>query len=859
MSQPRNMVPGSRPTKAGSDRASSDPAAAQDIGAEPDAIRGVASPGNTTVKTISDHILASITRMTKSVYGFYGLVDAYESVMTIHSWSDEAMRDCSLVDKPQHFSVCVAGVWGEAIRRRTPLILNDYATAHEGKKRLPAGHVPLGKLLVVPVFSGGRITAVAAVANRPSDYSQEDVDQLTSFFHGIQAVADEGRAEERLAESNQTLTAVLEHTHMMVVLLDCRFNFVWVNRAYADASGHELSFFPGRNHFDLYPDEENQAIFQRVADTGEPFSVAAKPFEFPDQPGRGTTYWDWSLVPVTGAGGAVNGLVFTLAEVTERIRAGETQRRSQVMLARTESIAHVGSWEWDVATDTVTWSDELFRILRRNPADGAPSFARHAEIFPPADMARLRRAVEAAVGEGAPYGMELCALLPDGETRVCLAKGQAEMGPDGRAVRLFGSFQDITERKRDEEALRSTKAFLDSVINAIADPVFVKDDNRRFVLVNDALCAIVGHPREGLLGEDGDDMFPREQVAIFREIDTHVLMTGEENVNEESLSNLSSGEVRTIVTRKTRYIDSTGNRFLVGVIRDITDRKQLEIELGQARKLEAVGQLAAGIAHEINTPAQYVGDNVHFLKETFAGHRQLIAKYQRAVDTLGAAGGHEALINEIRETENEIDLPYLDASVPGSIDCCLDGISRISTIVRAMKEFAHPGRRENAPADLNHALQNTLTIARNEYKYVADVTTELGELPLVLCHVGDLNQAFLNLIVNAAHAIGDVVGQGQTKGRIRIKTLREGDSVRIDIADTGSGIPESIRHRIFDPFFTTKAVGKGSGQGLAIARSIVVSKHHGSLTFASEAGKGTTFMIRLPIDGGSSAHEELSR
>jgi signal transduction histidine kinase len=147
-------------------------------------------------------------------------------------------------------------------------------------------------------------------------------------------------------------------------------------------------------------------------------------------------------------------------------------------------------------------------------------------------------------------------------------------------------------------------------------------------------------------------------------------------------------------------------------------------------------------------------------------------------------------------------------------------------------------------------LQTTLAIAKNEYKYVADVTTEFGDLPPVSCHAGDLNQVFLNLIVNAAHAIGDVVGQSGTKGTIRISTLTEGDMVRIDIADTGSGIPESIRRRIFDPFFTTKEVGKGTGQGLPIARDIVVAKHRGSLTFETEVGKGTTFTIRLPIDGG---------
>ncbi len=275
-----------------------------------------------------------------------------------------------------------------------------------------------------------------------------------------------------------------------------------------------------------------------------------------------------------------------------------------------------------------------------------------------------------------------------------------------------------------------------------------------------------------------------------------------------------------------------------------------QAQLVQVEKLQAVGQLAAGIAHEINTPIQYVGDGVHFLKEAFEGYRRLVRQYRRALEVLEKGGGHEALVSEIRETEEDADLSYLDASLPGSFESCLDGIARISTIVRAMKEFAHPDQREQASADLNRALQTTLAIAKNEYKYVADVTTEFGDLPPVSCHAGDLNQVFLNLIVNAAHAIGDVVGQSGTKGTIRISTLTEGDMVRIDIADTGSGIPESIRRRIFDPFFTTKEVGKGTGQGLPIARDIVVAKHRGSLTFETEVGKGTTFTIRLPIDGG---------
>jgi signal transduction histidine kinase len=198
-----------------------------------------------------------------------------------------------------------------------------------------------------------------------------------------------------------------------------------------------------------------------------------------------------------------------------------------------------------------------------------------------------------------------------------------------------------------------------------------------------------------------------------------------------------------------------------------------------------------------------------------------------------------------------IDVPYLRAQLPRAMNRVTEGLGRVTKIVRAMKSFSHPSRCDMEPVDLNEALLTTLTVAYSEYKYVAVLETDLGELPLVTCHVNEFNQVIINLVVNAAHAIGDVVATSGDMGRIFIKTWRDGHDVILSLKDTGTGIPEYVREYIFEPFFTTKELGKGTGQGLAIAHAVIVEKHGGSLTFESKIGEGTTFFVRLPIDGPS--------
>lgn len=284
------------------------------------------------------------------------------------------------------------------------------------------------------------------------------------------------------------------------------------------------------------------------------------------------------------------------------------------------------------------------------------------------------------------------------------------------------------------------------------------------------------------------------------------------------------------------------HKKLVAALRSL---EATQAELTQSQKLTAIGQLAAGVAHEINTPIQYVGDNLTFLQKVF---RQIVPVLEAAST---AANGDEAGVATLRELLPKLKLPRLVAQVPRALEQSLEGVARVSTIVGAMKEFSHPSGGEKAEVDLRSAIESTITIARSEWKYVADVHMDIpDDMPQIVCLRDELNQVILNLVINASHAIASVVGDGSTgRGLICVTARVDGGLCEIRVSDTGTGIPEANRSRVFDPFFTTKPVGRGTGQGLAIAYNVVVDKHGGTISFETEIGRGTTFIIRIPREG----------
>ena len=405
--------------------------------------------------------------------------------------------------------------------------------------------------------------------------------------------------------------------------------------------------------------------------------------------------------------------------------------------------------------------------------------------------------------------------------------------------------------REKEETLKITEelilrdAQMSSIVESAAEGILTVDhEDYTVTTFNPAAEAMFSQKMVNVLNTKLSALMP-EEVNIEAYLEQH-LNDGDVKSDFELMGLRADGTSFPIQVSVGHYQDHDKTNFTL-LIRDLTQAKKIENKLLQAQKMESIGQLAAGVAHEINTPTQYVKDNVEFLQpavETFSDIVQSVQKWlsQQSVND-------DKDLTRLNKLIADSDIEFLIEESPLALEQSIEGLLRISKIVGAMKSFSHTNDAQMQLTNLNEAIEATITLSRNEWRYVCQVDCNLDEsLPTVPCFRDEVNQVILNFIVNAAHAIEDKHSDSEAElGKIHISTFVENDSCIICIEDDGIGMSEEIQKRIFDPFFTTKDVGKGTGQGMSLAYSTIVEKHDGFIEIKSEEGLGTKFKIGLPL------------
>ncbi|GIX22702.1 MAG: hypothetical protein KatS3mg121_1485 [Gammaproteobacteria bacterium] len=553
-------------------------------------------------------------------------------------------------------------------------------------------------------------------------------------------------------------------------------------------------------------------------------------------------------------------LAAVLSISAARARALNSLRLARQRYELAMTATRDGVWDWHVRTRRFWMSDHFYDLLGYPRGSLEPNVDSWKALLHPDDADAFWQALQRYVDSAGPedaFLLEHRLRTHDGEYRWFLTRGKAVLGAGGRVLRVVGSISDIHDRKRMEDELtRSEERYFLAVRGAgvglwdwdiETGELYWSDRFKRMLGVS----ASAFQPKFEFMLER---VHPEDRPAFEAALKAH--LEEEARFDIQCRMRHEQGHDVWIHARGQAIWGDDGKATrMAGSVADITEVKKaeqekvnMEVQLRHAQKLEAIGQLAAGIAHEINTPIQFVGDNTRFFKDAFEDIKGLLEDQQALLEAVERGEGAAEAAARLRERIEAIDLPYLLEEIPQAIEQSLDGVRRVADIVKAMKEFSHPGSASKELSDLNKNILNTITVSRNEWKYVADLETDLDpDLPQVECLPNELNQVILNMIVNAAHAIADVVKDSGEKGKITIRTRADGDHCEITISDTGKGIAPEHRDRIFDPFFTTKEVGKGTGQGLAIAYSVVVDKHGGRIDVDSEVGRGTTFRIRIPL------------
>lgn len=716
-------------------------------------------------------------------------------------------------------------------------------------RRLRASQSP--RYIYLILLTGGEESAGAVGGLGADDYLRKPYDPMQ-----LRARLDAGSqivVQKALRESQQLFQSAFQHAGVGMALTDLSGNWLQVNPALCDFLGYSsgellATNFQAVTHSEDLP--KSLSSLQYFLAGGHKVYQLEKRYLHKD----GHVMWGLLTVSlVCNAAGKPAYLVAQIQDITKRKRAEEALREREAELQLLLDSTAEAIYGIDLSGNCTFSNRACLKLLGYTQ---------------PSDLLgkNMHYLLHHSYADGSPFPMEQCRIFrtfrQGGSMHVdseVMWKANGTSFPceywsypvwrEGKLAGCVVTFVDITGRKLAEAALRAAHAESELFINSVPSILIGTDAGGHITRWNLAAANTFALSASEVRGRSLKDCGIKWIApGVENEIDSWLDM--EETSRHINLP-FEQYEQRHFVGLAIHRVSFANEKSLGLLITgaDITERRHLEEQLRQAQKLEAIGQLAAGIAHEINTPTQYVGDNTTFLKQSWSAVRQVARAAQR-IDQESKAGTASAeAVADLRWCLREADLDYLLEEIPKAIDQSLEGVQRVAQIVRAMKEFSHPGSEEKSALDINRAIETTITVARSEWKYIAEVESCLDpQLPLVHCNAGEFNQVILNLLINAAQAIRQVVGDGSAgKGKIVIATRGDQHWVEVSIHDTGCGIPEEIQSRIFEPFFTTKPVGQGTGQGLALAHATIVRKHGGSIWFETTPGKGTTFFVSLPV------------
>ncbi len=696
------------------------------------------------------------------------------------------------------------------------------------------------------------------------------------------------KSKREVNEARKMLQLILDTIPVRVFWKDANLNYLGCNTLFAkdagldspdDIIGKSDFEMPWKEQAELYRADDNSVI-----ESGEEKINFEEPLTTPD---GGKLWLRTSKVPLSNYSGETIGVMGTYDDITQKKQAEEKIKESATLyrtlfdqspdgIVIIDSESELPVMFNDKVCENLGYSREEFSKLKMD--DYAISES----------LEDLKEYMETTLGDD-HFVFETQHRTENGKIRDVLV--MSKRLPLGERKILHNIYRDITDTKKNEEEFWKTQDELEARIKdatselmstneylkiEVADRKRVENELREAHSETEQMLTAIpsffigldsqnyitkwNHAAEMTFGKKSTEVMlaPFEECGIkwdwdkiLKRVETCRTNRQVEHLDNFNYTNIDGKDGFLSISFTCVSVNSNEPCIPLVFGADITEQKYLESQLSQAQKLESIGQLAAGIAHEINTPTQFVGDNIRFLQDAFIDIGTLLEKNSELFASYSEVAGCKEFIHDMEMAMEKSDMAFISEEAPKAIQAALRGVDRIATIVRAMKEFSHPGTKEKTPIDINKAIESTITVARNEWKYIAEMEINFDKsLPLVPCLPGDFNQVILNLITNAAHAISKTTGnEPGNKGKITITSRNKNDFAEICVSDTGAGISPDIIDKIFDPFFTTKEVGKGTGQGLALSRSVIVDKHGGTIKVKIEEGKGTTFIISLPMKG----------